>query len=354
MTATSDLTRRDFVRVGAAAGVGLTLAFYLPGCAPEDKAGTGSAGGKDAFEPNAFLRIGPDGSVTVVSKHLEMGQGTYTGLATIVAEELDADWSQVRVEGAPADAKRYNNLSWGPAQGTGGSSSIANSWEQLRKAGATARAMLVAAAAADWGVPAAEITVENGVVRHGGSSRKAGFGELAAKAAKLSPPAEVALKDPKSFTLHRPPRAAAAHRHRRQDARHRGLHPGQDARRDAHGAGGAPAALRRHGEVVRRDPGQAGAGRGGRGADPHRRRGAGEELLGREEGARRAQGRVGQEQGGARSARRSSRPSTSSSPGSRARWRARTATSRRRSGGRRRRWRPPTSSPSWPTPRSSR
>jgi isoquinoline 1-oxidoreductase beta subunit len=199
MTATSELSRRDFVRAGVAAGVGLTLAFYLPGCAPEDKAGKGSAGGNDAFEPNAFLRIGPDGSVTVVSKHLEMGQGTYTGLATIVAEELDADWTQVRVEGAPADAKRYNNISWGPAQGTGGSSSIANSWEQLRKAGATARAMLAAAAAADWNVPAAEVTVENGVVRHGGSGRKAGFGELATKAAKLSPPAEVPLKDPKSF-----------------------------------------------------------------------------------------------------------------------------------------------------------
>ena len=83
----------------------------------------------------------------MIAKHLEMGQGAYTGLATIVAEELDADWAQVRVEGAPADAKRYNNLFWGPIQGTGGSTAIANSCEQLRKAGATARAMLVAAAA---------------------------------------------------------------------------------------------------------------------------------------------------------------------------------------------------------------
>ncbi|MGH7534522.1 MAG: molybdopterin cofactor-binding domain-containing protein [Gemmatimonadales bacterium] len=199
MTATREVTRRDFLRVSVTAGVGLTLAFYLPGCAPGDgEKKNGKAGGKE-FEPNAFLRIGPDGSVTVISKHLEMGQGAYTGLATIVAEELDADWSRVRVEGSPADAKRYGNLSWGGDQGTGGSSSIANSYEQLRKAGATARAMLVAAAAADWNVPAGEITVEDGVVRHAGSSHKAGFGDLVAKAATMTPPADVPLKDPQSF-----------------------------------------------------------------------------------------------------------------------------------------------------------
>jgi isoquinoline 1-oxidoreductase beta subunit len=201
MTATYEVTRRDFLRVGVTAGVGLTLAFYLPGCGPAEKTAKATAAGGPAFEPNAFLRIGPGGSVTVISKHLEMGQGSYTGLATIVAEELDADWSKVRVEGAPADAKRYNNLQWGAAQGTGGSSSIANSWDQLRKAGATARAMLVAAAAADWSVPAGEITVENGVVRHSRSKREAGFGELVAKAAKVAAPAEVTLKDPKSFRL---------------------------------------------------------------------------------------------------------------------------------------------------------
>jgi isoquinoline 1-oxidoreductase beta subunit len=201
MTAPSEVTRRDFIRVGVTAGAAFTLAFYLPGCGPADKVakGANAAAGGPVFEPNAFLRIGHDGSVTVISKHLEMGQGSYTGLATIVAEELDADWNRVRVEGAPADAKRYNNLQWGQAQGTGGSSAIANSWEQLRKAGATARAMLVAAAAADWNVPAAEITVENGMVRHAGSKREAGFGELASKAAAIRPPADVTLKDPKTF-----------------------------------------------------------------------------------------------------------------------------------------------------------
>ena len=201
MTATHEVTRRDFIRAGVTAGVGLTIAFYLPGCGPGDKMAKTAAAGGPAFEPNAFLRIGPDGGVTVVSKHLEMGQGSYTGLATIVAEELDADWSRVKVEGAPADAKRYDNLQWGGAQGTGGSSSIANSWDQLRKAGATARAMLVAAAAAEWNVAAGEITVENGIVGHPGSSRKAGFGDLVARASKMEPPANVTLKDPKSFRL---------------------------------------------------------------------------------------------------------------------------------------------------------
>jgi isoquinoline 1-oxidoreductase beta subunit len=206
MSATDELmgevTRRDFIRVGATAGAALTLAFYLPGCGPAETAGKGAkaAAAGPAFEPNAFLRIGHDGSVTVISKHLEMGQGSYTGLATIVAEELDADWSRVKVEGAPADAKRYANLQWGGAQGTGGSSAIANSWEQLRKAGATARAMLVSAAAAEWKVPAGEIAVENGVVRHAGSKREADFGALAPRASAITPPADVKLKDPKEFT----------------------------------------------------------------------------------------------------------------------------------------------------------
>ena len=118
------------------------------------------------LEPNAFVRIGADDTVTVLAKHLEMGQGVYTGLATIVAEELDADWKKVRVEGAPADAKRYNNLAFGPMQGTGGSRLHLNSYDQLRKAGATARALLVTAAAQRWNVPAADVTVTDGIVEH--------------------------------------------------------------------------------------------------------------------------------------------------------------------------------------------
>jgi isoquinoline 1-oxidoreductase beta subunit len=130
-----------------------------------------------------------------------MGQGTYTGLATILAEELDADWHRVNVEGAPADAQRYNNLLWGETQGTGGSTAIANSWQQLRKAGATGRAMLVSAAARLWQVEADDIEVRNSVVNHPASGRKASFGELAAAAADEPVPADVLLKDPEEFRL---------------------------------------------------------------------------------------------------------------------------------------------------------
>jgi isoquinoline 1-oxidoreductase beta subunit len=138
--------------------------------------------------------------VVVIAKHLEMGQGSFTGLATLAAEELDADWAQVSVEAAPADAARYANTLWG-AQGTGGSTAMANSHEQMRRAGATARAMLVNAAAAEWKVPAAEISVSLGTIRHAASNRQASFGQMADKAAKLPVPAEVTLKDPKDFTL---------------------------------------------------------------------------------------------------------------------------------------------------------
>jgi isoquinoline 1-oxidoreductase beta subunit len=192
-----NLSRRDFLRAGA----GLTLGLAAPGVFAQ--AGPGRAGGKavaaGVFAPNAFVRIGTDNRVTVIVKHLEMGQGTYTGLPTLVAEELDADWGQIRVEGAPAEAGRYNNLFWGPMQGTGGSTAIANSWEQLRKAGATARAMLVSAAAQRWGVQPDSLTVSRGTVLHKVSGQKASFGRLAADAAKLPVPAEVTLKDAKNF-----------------------------------------------------------------------------------------------------------------------------------------------------------
>ena len=146
MTTIQNLSRRGFLQGTA----GLTLGLALPGVSLAAKTGAAAS-----FEPTPFLRISADNSVTVISKHLEMGQGTYTGLATIVAEELDAAWAQVKVEGAPADAKRYNNLFFGGAQGTGGSTAMANSWGQMRQTGATARAMLVSAAAKRWKVPAA-------------------------------------------------------------------------------------------------------------------------------------------------------------------------------------------------------
>jgi isoquinoline 1-oxidoreductase subunit beta len=195
-----NLSRRDFLKAGA----GLTLGIALPGALAQQAApGQGGAGvvASGAFEPNAFVRIGTDNTVTVIVKHLEMGQGTYTGLPTLVAEELDADWGQIRVEGAPADASRYNNLFMGPMQGTGGSTAMANSYEQMRKAGAAARAMLVAAAAERWKVEPDTITVLRGAVLHQPSNRRASFGSLSAAAAKLPVPQEVTLKDARDFAF---------------------------------------------------------------------------------------------------------------------------------------------------------
>ena len=194
------MSRRVFLKSTAAAGAGLTLGLYV-GEALAQASGPGKTIGAAAagtFEPNAFIRIGRDNTVTVVVKHLEMGQGVYTGLPTLIAEELDAAWSQVRVEGAPADAARYNNLFWGPAQGTGGATAMANSFDQYRQAGAAARAMLIAAAAAQWKVPADAIQVKGGVVSHA-SGRKATFGELADAAGKLPVPTAVKVKDAKDF-----------------------------------------------------------------------------------------------------------------------------------------------------------
>ena len=184
------LARRTFLKTGAAAGTALIVELRFSRDAEAAE-----------LSPNAFVRVAPDDSVTFVAKHLEMGQGSHTGLATILAEELDADWSRVRVEAAPADATRYNNLRWGPVQGTGGSSAMANSWAQLRQAGATARAMLVAAAAQRWSVAAGSLAVDKGVVSHAASGRRATFGELAAAAAALPVPAEVRLKEPAEFKL---------------------------------------------------------------------------------------------------------------------------------------------------------
>jgi isoquinoline 1-oxidoreductase subunit beta len=206
-------TRRDFLKsAGTVGAVALTIGFEWGGSTRRALAAPASPAAGAAFTPNAFLRVGADNSVTVIAKHVEMGQGSYTGIATIVAEELDADWAQVRVESAPADAKRYANLAFGTMQGTGGSSAMANSWMQLREAGAKARAMLVAAAAQEWKVPVADLTVEQGVVHHAASKRQARFGALVKTAATLPVPEKVQLKDPKDFKLigHAAPRVDAA------------------------------------------------------------------------------------------------------------------------------------------------
>src|SRR6202051_830498 len=206
-------TRRDCRKsAGSLGAVALTIGFELGGATRRAFGAPAAPVAGGGFTPNAFLRIGSDSSVTVIAKHVEMGQGAYTGIATIVAEELDADWKQVRVESAPADAKRYANLAFGTMQGTGGSSAMANSWNQLREAGGKARAVLLAAAAKEWKVPVAELTVEQGTVYHAGKKRRAAFGALVATAATLPIPETVQLKDPKDFKLigHQVPRVDAA------------------------------------------------------------------------------------------------------------------------------------------------
>ncbi|UZK65829.1 xanthine dehydrogenase family protein molybdopterin-binding subunit [Sphingomonas sp. M1-B02] len=184
-------SRRGFLQSS-----GLVLGLTLPIGARA--AASAPAAPAAPFAPNAFVRVSPDNLVTIVIKHVEFGQGPATGLATIAADEMDADWSQVRVEMAPANDPLYKNLAFG-TMGTGGSSAISNSWMQMRNAGASARAMLVEAAAKRWGVAPASVKVSKGVVSSGG--RKASFGELAADAALLKAPEKPVLKTPAQWTL---------------------------------------------------------------------------------------------------------------------------------------------------------
>ncbi|HEY2464973.1 MAG TPA: xanthine dehydrogenase family protein molybdopterin-binding subunit, partial [Steroidobacteraceae bacterium] len=202
------IERRAFLKgAGAAAATALTIGFEWAGSTSRAQA-LAAAADAAPFAPNAFVRIGSDDSIVIIAKHIEMGQGAYTGLATVLADELDADWAQVRVESAPADAARYANLAFGKIQGTGGSSAIANFWPQLRDAGAKARAMLLTAAANEWRVPVGELTVTKSVIFHAAGKRQATFGSLVKKAAALPVPETVQLKDPKDFKLigGRPPR----------------------------------------------------------------------------------------------------------------------------------------------------
>ena len=171
-TDSSGLNRRSFLTATGGAVVGLVVGFAGPA------AKFAAAGGSPAAI-NPFVRIGPDGTVTVLVKHLDKGQGTLSALTTLVAEELDADWDSMRAEFAPADNKLYNNLFWGETQGTGGSSGVPNSFMQYRQAGAAAKAMLRAAASKAWGVPPGEVKVAEVVLSHA-SGKTASFGEMAA------------------------------------------------------------------------------------------------------------------------------------------------------------------------------
>ncbi|MBS0436239.1 MAG: xanthine dehydrogenase family protein molybdopterin-binding subunit [Proteobacteria bacterium] len=193
MDATLTTSRRGFLKSGA--GAALTIGFALPatGWSARLEAATPAV-----FAPNAWLRLTGDGTVTVLCGSAEMGQGVLTAIPMLLAEELDADWKRVRVQQAPVD-QAYNNPMFG-MQATGGSTTVRAHWEPLRKAGAAAREMLVAAAAAQWKVPASECRTEAGQVIHQ-SGRKLAYGALVPAAMKLAVPAEPTLKDPKDFRI---------------------------------------------------------------------------------------------------------------------------------------------------------
>lgn len=189
---TINVSRRGFLKASAAGTTALLVGVNAKGVLA---AGSAAAAATDL---NPFVKIDADGTVTVIIKHFEMGQGTTTGLTTLVAEELDANWDTVATDFAPADNNRYANLFFG-AQGTGGSTSIANSFMQYREAGAAARDLLVRAAAQSWGVEASTITVENGMLSSG--SKSGHFGEFVAIAATLEAVAKPAVKTPDQFKL---------------------------------------------------------------------------------------------------------------------------------------------------------
>jgi isoquinoline 1-oxidoreductase beta subunit len=191
-------SRRDFLIAGSAAGGGLLVAC-LVGERPR-ASGAGAAAATPEFAPNAFVRIGTDGSVTLVMPQVEMGQGMYTSMPMLLAEELEVGLDQIKVDHAAPSDKLYANPVFG-FQATGGSTSVRGFYEPLRKAGAAARTMLVAAAAQQWGVDPSSCRPQRGVVTHGPSGRTLAYGALADRAAKLPVPAQLTLKAPKDFAL---------------------------------------------------------------------------------------------------------------------------------------------------------
>lgn len=187
MSNTSSMSRREFIKTSALAGGGLLLACHIP-----YGARYAAAAGDAVFVPNAFLRIGTDESVTVIVNKSEMGQGVYTSLPMLVAEELCCDWKRVTFQASPV-APEYNHAQFGPVMVTGGSTSVRSEWDRLSMAGAAAREMLITAAAQQWKVEPAGCRAENGIVIGPGGKRLS-FGKLAARAARLAVPKEPKLK----------------------------------------------------------------------------------------------------------------------------------------------------------------
>ncbi len=193
------MSRRRFLVSAAATATGLAVGFQVLGARAAAPAAQQAAAPINPFA--AYLEIAEDNSVTVLSSQFDMGQGSYHGIATLVVEELGADWDQIAVRGVNANNDAYGNIAWGGvAQGTGGSTSMATSFDRYRQAGAVARTMLIGAAAAAWSVPAGEISVENGKIVHAGSGRSNSFGEFAKAAAQQPVPEDVVLKDRSDWT----------------------------------------------------------------------------------------------------------------------------------------------------------
>jgi isoquinoline 1-oxidoreductase beta subunit len=192
----SEMKRREFLKAGAALGGGLLISLYVPELVPAARAADGAA---KPVALNAFVRIGTDESVTVISNHSEMGQGIYTSLPMLLNEELEADWARLRVESSPVDAV-YNHTVFGLMM-TGGSTTTNSEYDRFRKMGAMARIMLIAAAAQSWNVDPQTCRAEKGYVVHTPTGRRASYGSLAEAASKIAPPKDIPLKDPKDFTL---------------------------------------------------------------------------------------------------------------------------------------------------------
>jgi isoquinoline 1-oxidoreductase subunit beta len=192
----NSLSRRSFLHAGAAAGGGLMLSLNLPFAH-----GDAEAADADDFAPNAFIRIERDGQIVLTMPYVEMGQGTYTSIPMLIAEELEVDLNQVRLEHAPPNAKLYGNPLLGGIQATGNSNAVRAAWQPLRQAGAIARTMLVSAAAKRWNVDPVSCRAQSGEVLHTPSGKRAAYGELAADAARLPVPENVALKRPQDFRL---------------------------------------------------------------------------------------------------------------------------------------------------------
>jgi isoquinoline 1-oxidoreductase subunit beta len=192
-----DLSRRDFLKATAIVGGGLAIGVYLPAVAQEKLTPNPNAG--KSFEPNAWIRITPDNAITIVVDKSEMGQGVMTSMPMLVAEELDVDWSQIKLQQAPAN-EVYKNRIFG-IQATGGSTSVASSWQHLRQMGAAAREMLVAAAAQQWGVTPDSCVTDKGAIMHSASGRKLSYGEVATTAAGVPVPQNPKLKSPENFKI---------------------------------------------------------------------------------------------------------------------------------------------------------